>query len=146
GGRARLLFVVVIVAAIVAIALLWRPAGGSSPGKQPSKSPTRSASPSATTRALAVKDYVGRPYAQVAADLVALGLTPNRQNTADAAEADTVVGIGNGPFRRGDVVTVTVSTGPQPVVTPSDPASDTQQPGESGKIDKGHGADKKGNK
>ncbi len=162
-GRWRLLAVLLVVAAIIAVALLWQPSGGTPADKQPVKPATRTstsksaaprgASPSATRAsptpvALNRSDYVGHPYAEVAAALTALGLVPNRADIQSNLTADNVVDIGNGPYQRNDVITVTVSTGPPPTTSASDNATtDAGSPGESGLPPgkgKGNGNNKKG--
>ncbi|MDQ1703211.1 MAG: eukaryotic-like serine/threonine-protein kinase [Frankiaceae bacterium] len=130
GGRWRLLFVLLIIAAIVAVALLWRPTSRTSTNNPVRPTATRSATRASTAAvALSRSDYVGRPYAEVAAALSAKGLTAKRQDSHSAAAPDTVVDIGNGPYQRNDVVTVTVSTGPAAPSSASNSAPVKNDPG-----------------
>ena len=117
GGRLRLLFVLGLVAAIIAVALLAHPPADSpNPTHTPTPTPTRSSTrtPSPTSITLVQSDYIKRPYAEVAAALATLGLKAQRQDASGDAAADTVVDIGAGPYQRGDTVPVTVSSGPAP--------------------------------
>ncbi|MDQ1714205.1 MAG: eukaryotic-like serine/threonine-protein kinase, partial [Frankiaceae bacterium] len=128
-GLIRLLFVLAIIAAIIAVALLGHSGGGGAPKPTPT---TSRATPTAVS--FDRNAYLGRPYAEVAAALTAKGLVPKRQTVSNASTPDTVVDIGNGPFRSNDVVTVTVSTGPAATQT----AVGNGTPGEKGPGGKDH--------
>jgi len=91
------LIVIVSVLAVALIALLLavflRPSGSTSPSTSPDASKTPSApktpssvpSPSATTHVIVSGDYVGKPFTQVQAQLIALGYRVDQQQGPGAS-------------------------------------------------------------
>jgi serine/threonine-protein kinase len=138
-GRWRLVVVLALALAIVAVALF----AGNKSGQQAPRTPTTSARPTRTAISLAAAAYRGRPYADVAKELRQLQLVPDRRPQANTAGADTVLDVGTGPFQPGDTVPVTVSAGS----VSASPSTSGGNPGESGPANgagKGAGHDKKG--
>ncbi len=91
-----------------------------SPSPSPSSS---SATPTATAPPainLFPDAYKGRPYNDVRAELISLGLQVKGVQVADPSAPGTVIDIDpSGPVQRGDVISVTYSKGPDMVAVPT---------------------------
>ncbi len=91
-----------------------------SPSPSPSSSP---ATPTATAPPainLFPDAYKGRPYNDVRAELISLGLQVKGVQVADPSAPGTVIDIDpSGPVQRGDVISVTYSKGPDMVAVPT---------------------------
>jgi len=120
----------VLAVALVAIiiVLLVRPDGGGGPtptnsSSGPTPSNTPSTTPTSDTINLDPADYIGRPYDQVEADLIALDLGVNRVVGRAAPDPDQVGYVQDinprGNVRPGREITVTVYGEFQPPAAPS---------------------------
>lgn len=89
----------------------------------PTPTPTvSSATPTVSTPPainLVPESYLGRQYNDVRSQLIGMGLQVKGNQVADPSTPGTVTDINpSGPVQRGDVITVTYSSGPQMVAVP----------------------------
>ena len=130
--------VLAVVLVVILVVLLVKPADGPSPTTSRSttpsisKAPSPTPTPTSTTHVIQSSDYVGKPFTQVQAQLIALGYRVNQQQGVVANTPDqngTVSRINpTGPLPAGTEIAVFVyqdypANAPAPSSPPSGPAT-----------------------